>query len=220
MKHQGRREGQDRSKLPNGGRYASRGSAEILREFCTSPLRKWADSHQGLDYCFRRSCFDVRFGEPETDMSTLGTGFGGRTAMAAAAGLLLIGGGYWIFAHRADPAHGQQLYRACIGCHAPQRILAGPPHCGLFGRKAGSVAGYPYSDAMRHSEIVWDAGHLNDFLESPLTYLPGTTMGFVGLSDPGDRRDLVAFLREATAGDGGLCSATPAGSEGADVLGE
>ena len=73
----------------------------------------------------------------------------------------------------------------------------GPRHCGLFGRKAGTVPGFAYSEAMRASGIVWTAKTLDRFLAAPLEAVPGTSMGYAGIPDPAERRDLVAFLERA-----------------------
>ena len=142
------------------------------------------------------------------------TGSGARRgplfgATLAAAALLVAGAGYWVFADRPDLAHGKELYAECTGCHAPQEVLVGPPHCKLFGRRAGSVADYPYSDALKNSAIVWNAKHLDGFLRAPLEYVRGTNMGYAGLANPDDRRDLIGYLKETT-GQASFCS-QPAG---------
>ena len=101
------------------------------------------------------------------------------------------------FAAAGDPAHGKELYEECKGCHALNETLIGPKHCGVFGRKAGSVPGYAYSDVMKNAGFVWDEKHLDDFLKSPITYLSGTNMGYAGLDSAQDRADLIAYLRKA-----------------------
>ncbi len=98
----------------------------------------------------------------------------------------------------ADPFKGEQVYQRCIGCHSMDRNRTGPRHCGLIGRQAGSVRGYDYSSAMAESDIVWDEHSLDTFLKSPLTVIPGTTMGFSGVAQNQDRRDLIAYLKQAS----------------------
>src|SRR5580765_5725844 len=75
-----------------------------------------------------------------------------------------------------DLLHGEQLYVRCQACHALAYDRVGPHHCGLFGRLAGSVAGFSYSPAMKSSKIVWNERTLDDFLEHPLKTVPGTAM--------------------------------------------
>jgi len=49
-----------------------------------------------------------------------------------------------------DLAKGEQIYHRCQGCHSIDRNRVGPMHKGLFGRTAGTVAGFNYSDAMKN----------------------------------------------------------------------
>ncbi len=96
-----------------------------------------------------------------------------------------------------NPARGRAIYERCLACHALARDRVGPRHCGLFGRRAGSVPNFAYSEAMRRSGIVWTAESLDRFLADPLAAVPGTTMGYAGVKDADERRDLIAWLRFA-----------------------
>ena len=93
-----------------------------------------------------------------------------------------------------DPTHGAQVYQRCQLCHSIEHDLVGPRHLGLFGRKAGSIAGYPYSAAMKNSGIIWSEETLNRFLSGPQAYVPGTRMTFTGLPNEQDRADVIAYL--------------------------
>lgn len=94
---------------------------------------------------------------------------------------------------------GEQVYSRCLACHAIDRNRTGPLHCGLFGRRAGTAAGFEnYSTAMRRAGIVWTEHTLDSFLAAPLQALPGTSMGYAGIRDPGERADLIAWLQQAT----------------------
>ena len=97
-----------------------------------------------------------------------------------------------------DPAKGQQIYHRCQGCHSIDRNRIGPMHMGLFGRPAGSVPGFVYSDAMKNSGIVWSEQTLDQFLQGPRKMVPGTKMTYAGVADPQDRADLIAYLKQAT----------------------
>jgi cytochrome c len=94
-----------------------------------------------------------------------------------------------------DPAAGEAVYSRCLGCHALEYNRTGPKHCGVFGRRAGSVPGYAYSQAMRKSGLVWDERTLERFLAEPLKTVPGTTMTYAGVPEAKDRADLIAFLK-------------------------
>jgi cytochrome c len=103
-----------------------------------------------------------------------------------------------------DPTRGATVYERCGACHSLERDRTGPRHCDLIGRKAGSVSGFGYSRAMRQAGIVWSRATLDSFLESPRKAVPGTIMGYAGVKDPADRRDLIAYLEQAGA-DPALC---------------
>jgi len=92
---------------------------------------------------------------------------------------------------------GKAVYERCMACHALAYDRTGPRHCGLFGRRAGSVPGFAYSDAMRRSRIVWDEKTLNLFLADPMKTVPGTSMGYAGVRDRRERADLIAYLKQA-----------------------
>lgn len=126
-----------------------------------------------------------------------------RAARAGIAGaaLCLASLGYTApgYAAPGDPVAGEKIYERCLACHALAYDRTGPRHCGLFGRSAGSVPGFEYSDAMRRSGIVWNAKTLDRFLADPIGTVPGTTMGYAGVPDPQERSDLIAWLAKAGA---------------------
>jgi cytochrome c len=99
-----------------------------------------------------------------------------------------------------DPARGEALYVRCQACHALAQDRVGPRHCGVVGRRAGSVPGYAYSPAMKSSHLVWNPATLDRFLTHPLKAVPGSTMTYDGVPDPQDRADLIAWLAQAANG--------------------
>jgi cytochrome c len=102
-----------------------------------------------------------------------------------------------------DPKAGEAIYGRCAACHALAYDRVGPRHCGILGRRAGSVAGFDYSQAMKKSGITWNAQTLDRFIADPLKTVPGTTMTYAGVSDQKERADLIAYL--ARAADGPEC---------------
>jgi cytochrome c len=96
----------------------------------------------------------------------------------------------------------EELYGRCLGCHSLEQDRTGPRHCGLFGRRAGSVPGFEYSEAMKRSGIVWNAQTLDRFLAAPAKAVPGTTMTYSGIDDPRERAQLIAWLRTKTCPKG------------------
>ena len=95
---------------------------------------------------------------------------------------------------RPGPA-GEALYGRCMGCHALQHDAVGPRHCGLLGRRAGSVAGFDYSTAMRRSGSDLDSRHAGPLPSGPLRVVPGTSMTHAGVDAAQDRADLIAYLQ-------------------------
>jgi cytochrome c len=95
----------------------------------------------------------------------------------------------------ADIQKGKEIYGRCLACHALEYDRVGPHHCGLFGRRAGSVAGFGYSPAMKRSKIVWNEKTLDRFLANPPKAVPGTTMTYAGVPEAKERADLIAYLK-------------------------
>ena len=96
-----------------------------------------------------------------------------------------------------DAKRGAEVYTRCLACHALEYDRTGPRHCGLIGRRAGSVPGFDYSPAMKKSGIVWDAKTLDRFIAAPTKVVPGTAMGYDGVKDAKERADLIAYLANA-----------------------
>jgi cytochrome c len=113
---------------------------------------------------------------------------------AIGAGLALAAG---LCQAAPDPAHGEQVYARCLACHALASDRVGPRHCGLLGRRAGSVPDFNYSPAMKKSKLTWDEKTLDRFLAKPMKVVPGTAMTYDGVPDAKDRADLIAYLHEA-----------------------
>jgi cytochrome c len=97
-----------------------------------------------------------------------------------------------------DAVRGQELYQGrCTGCHSVAQSRVGPAHQGVFGRRAGRVAGYDYSAALKASRVVWSEQTLDAWLRSPERTIPGQKMGYM-VTDATDRIDLIAYLRTLT----------------------
>lgn len=99
----------------------------------------------------------------------------------------------------------RQFMRRCSICHAlepgPSR-KAGPTLHGVFGRRAGTVPGYPYSDILDGSDIVWSAATIDALFDAgPDHYIPGSKMPMQVIAGAADRADLIAFLKTATKGE-------------------
>ncbi len=95
---------------------------------------------------------------------------------------------------------GAQAFNVCRACHTlPKggKNGLGPNLGGLFGRKAGSVAGFNYSPALKASTLRWDDTSLNEYLASPMKKVPGSRMP-ISVPDPAKRAAIIAYLRGET----------------------
>lgn len=98
-----------------------------------------------------------------------------------------------------DPAKGKTVYARCAACHDLNTgaTRLGPSMKGVIGRKAGTVAGYAYSPAMKAKAITWNTQTLDAYLAAPAKYIPGNKMPFAGLPNAQDRADVIAYLAQA-----------------------
>ncbi|WP_439533555.1 c-type cytochrome [Polymorphobacter sp.] len=100
-----------------------------------------------------------------------------------------------------DKARGKLLFLQCAACHsvakgAPHKI--GPNLHGIVGAPPGERLGFRYSAALAGTGLPWTEQRLDAFIASPARTVPGTRMAFGGIADPAKRRDLLAYLMEAT----------------------
>lgn len=95
-----------------------------------------------------------------------------------------------------------QFARKCSVCHTltPDGAnRAGPTLHGLFGRRIGTVPGYPYSEALKHMDIIWTEETVSKLFElGPDEFTPGSKMPLQKMTDKAQRDALVAYLKAAT----------------------
>ncbi|HEY7240969.1 MAG TPA: c-type cytochrome [Burkholderiales bacterium] len=97
-------------------------------------------------------------------------------------------------AQAADATRGKELYESrCAGCHSLDQDRIGPRHRGVIGRKAGTVAGFEYSPALRASRIVWSPRTLEAWLTNPERLVPGQRMNY-SVPDAADRAAIIVYL--------------------------
>jgi cytochrome c len=117
----------------------------------------------------------------------------------AIAGLVLLATGP---ALAQDAAAGAKVFNQCRACHQvgeTAKNLIGPKLNGLFGRTAGSIEGFKYSDANKNSGIVWSEAVFAEYIRDPKKKMPGTKMVYVGLRNDQQIADLTAFLKQYDA---------------------
>ncbi len=94
-----------------------------------------------------------------------------------------------------DPAAGEKVFAsACASCHGLDQARVGPPLRGVFGRRAGTAPGYPYSEPLARAGLTWNADTLDKWLSGPQAFIAGAQMPMV-LADPLRRRDVIAYLK-------------------------
>jgi cytochrome c len=119
-----------------------------------------------------------------------------RTLALLGATLLVIGN-----AHAdGDPARGEVRFQECAACHKLDAGSngVGPSLHGIFERKAGELADFRYSPALKRSGITWSAQTLEAYLTDPQALVPGNRMPYAGMADPQGRADLIAYLAKVS----------------------
>ena len=103
-------------------------------------------------------------------------------------------------AHASDASRGADLFdESCSECHSVASALhnkKGPSLYRVVGRKVASVPGFEYSPSLAGTGVVWSPSSLDGYLAHPKTLAPAGKMKFEGLSKPGDRADVIAFLTQ------------------------
>ena len=99
---------------------------------------------------------------------------------------------------QGDPEKGEKVFNKCKACHVvdKEQNRVGPHLVGIFGRPAGSVEGFKYSDAMQSSGVVWEEETMAAYLKDPKSYIAGNRMVFPGLRKDEEIADLLAYLQE------------------------
>jgi cytochrome c len=96
---------------------------------------------------------------------------------------------------QTETTSGRDLFeRRCSGCHSLDRDKEGPRLAGVYGRAAGTVASFNYSEALKNSRITWDANSLDRWLAGPDKLIPETDMAF-HLENAGERSAIIAYLK-------------------------
>jgi cytochrome c len=95
-----------------------------------------------------------------------------------------------------DALRGEKRFKALCGtCHTfdPAKKTIGPHLKGVMGRKAGTVAGFNYSQGMKAAGWSWDAARMDPYLARPGAVVKGTKMVNI-VANAKDRADIIAYL--------------------------
>ena len=99
-----------------------------------------------------------------------------------------------------DAAKGEKVFAKCKACHENEKGVnkVGPTLKGVVGRKAGSVEGFKYSEAMaaKGTEgLVWDEANIASYLADPKGFVPKNKMALAALKKPEEIADVIAYLK-------------------------
>jgi cytochrome c len=99
-----------------------------------------------------------------------------------------------------DATHGKMVFdKRCTGCHSLEINGEGPKLAGVYGRKAGSVPGFDYSQGLKNSGIIWGDATLDKWLSGPDSVVPDAKMDFY-VPKASERQDLIAYFKELKQG--------------------
>ena len=95
-----------------------------------------------------------------------------------------------------DAARGEKRFEECVACHSTERgaNALGPTLHGVFDRKAGELADYRYSPALKRSGITWTPHTMAESVAETQKMVPANRMPFAGLPDARERADLIMYL--------------------------
>lgn len=100
---------------------------------------------------------------------------------------------------------GRLVFAPCRTCHYPNAAMGhnnGPNLNGIFGMVAGKQKGFAYySETFKQAEFVWTPQLMYAWLENPMKMFPESSMMSLGVPDPQQRADLIAYLIQVTAAD-------------------
>jgi cytochrome c len=99
-----------------------------------------------------------------------------------------------------NAARGEAKFGDCAACHKLEAGVneVGPSLHGIFNRKAGEIAEFRYSPAMKRSGIVWTPETLDKYIADPQGFVPANRMPYAGMTNTDDRADLIAYLLKAS----------------------
>ena len=98
-----------------------------------------------------------------------------------------------------EPPGAQLFQQNCAACHPLSPNVNGdaPSLFDIVGRKAAS-RDFPYSAALKakaQQGLIWTEPTLKSWLLGPAEFVPGTSMGFLGMRSSAEADALIVFLK-------------------------
>src|SRR5438552_11628875 len=97
----------------------------------------------------------------------------------------------------ASVEKGASAAKKCQACHTfakGDKNGVGPNLYAVVGDKKGEGRGFNFSAAMKGKGGTWTIDDLNQFINNPKGFVPGTAMGFAGIQKDSERADVSAYL--------------------------
>jgi cytochrome c len=117
------------------------------------------------------------------------------TAALAGFALLIAGSAISSSSQAADQMGGKALFeKRCGGCHSLDKDKEGPRLAGVYGRKAGTIDSFQYSEALKNSKIVWSDDTLERWLTDTERVVPNNDMSF-HVESAEERKAIIAYLK-------------------------
>jgi cytochrome c len=100
-----------------------------------------------------------------------------------------------VIAATADADNGKILFqKRCGGCHSLDQDKEGPRLRNVFGRNAGTIPSFRYSDSLKASHVFWNEATLDKWLSDTESVVPDNDMTF-RVPQAAERADIIQFLR-------------------------
>lgn len=116
-------------------------------------------------------------------------------------------GHIWLWGERGDLVSlsigesqnsGAMLFQSCAACHTTGVTSGGlaPSLFRIVGRKMAVRTDFVYSNSFKVLDGVWTEELLDEFLQDPNAYIPGTSMNNTKVTDPDERKAIIDYLRD------------------------